>query len=97
MRFYFHSRSNLAGSRPTGIIRLPLRDSQHNAKLAGGRASAGGAITAKLNRDVVSGGEACIAAVRKLSRSGVLGKADRVRIYTTGGGYKYLEACLDHA
>lgn len=37
-------------------------------------------------------GGACIAAVRELRRSGFLAKADRVLVYNTGSGYKYLEA-----
>ena len=37
-------------------------------------------------------GGACIAALRKLRRSGFLHKNDRILIYNTGSGYKYLEA-----
>ena len=37
-------------------------------------------------------GGACIAALRKLRRSGFLTKNDRILIYNTGSGYKYLEA-----
>jgi len=33
-----------------------------------------------------------IAALNKLRQSGFLGKADRILIYNTGSGYKYLEA-----
>ncbi|HYR43393.1 MAG TPA: threonine synthase [Terriglobia bacterium] len=36
-------------------------------------------------------GGACIAALRKLRRSGYLGKSDRVLIYNTGSGYKYID------
>ena len=37
-------------------------------------------------------GGACIAALKKLRRSEFLGRKDRVLIYNTGSGYKYLEA-----
>jgi len=37
-------------------------------------------------------GGACIAALRKLRESGFLDKANRILIYNTGSGYKYLEA-----
>src|SRR5438477_6535560 len=37
-------------------------------------------------------GGACIAALRKLRRSGFLKENDRILIYNTGSGYKYLEA-----
>jgi len=37
-------------------------------------------------------GGACIAALKKLRESGFLDKADRILIYNTGSGYKYLEA-----
>jgi threonine synthase len=35
---------------------------------------------------------ACIAALRKLRRSGYFKSSDRILIYSTGSGYKYLEA-----
>ena len=41
-------------------------------------------------------GGACIAALRKLRRSGFLGRSDRILIYNTGSGYKYLEAWTTH-
>lgn len=37
-------------------------------------------------------GGACVAAVKTLRRSGFLGQNDRILIYNTGSGYKYLEA-----
>ena len=37
-------------------------------------------------------GGACIAALKKLRRSEFLGRKDRILIYNTGSGYKYLEA-----
>lgn len=37
-------------------------------------------------------GGACVAAVRKLRQSGFFGRADRILVYNTGSGYKYLEA-----
>ena len=37
-------------------------------------------------------GGACIAALKKLRESGFLAKADRILIYNTGSGCKYLEA-----
>src|SRR5262245_31642975 len=37
-------------------------------------------------------GGACVAAVRKLRQSGFLAKSNRILIYNTGSGYKYLEA-----
>jgi threonine synthase len=37
-------------------------------------------------------GGICIAALRNLRRSGFLSKSDRILIYNTGSGYKYLEA-----
>jgi len=36
-------------------------------------------------------GGACMAALKKLSQSGFLNKRDRILIYNTGSGYKYLE------
>ena len=41
-------------------------------------------------------GGACIAALRKLRQSGFLKKNDRILIYNTGSGYKYLEAWARH-
>jgi threonine synthase len=41
-------------------------------------------------------GGACVAALRTLRRSGFLGKDDRILIYNTGSGYKYLEAWAAH-
>jgi len=37
-------------------------------------------------------GGACIAALKKLRQSGFLSHKDRILIYNTGSGYKYLEA-----
>jgi threonine synthase len=37
-------------------------------------------------------GGACIAALKKLRQSGFLKKTERILIYNTGSGYKYLEA-----
>jgi threonine synthase len=37
-------------------------------------------------------GGACIAALKKLRKSGFLHRQDRILIYNTGSGYKYLEA-----
>jgi threonine synthase len=37
-------------------------------------------------------GGACIAGLKKLRRSGFLDKRDRILIYNTGSGHKYLEA-----
>jgi threonine synthase len=37
-------------------------------------------------------GGACMAALKKLRLSGFLSKSDRILIYNTGSGYKYLEA-----
>ncbi len=37
-------------------------------------------------------GGACVAALRKLRKSGFLKSTDRILIYSTGSGYKYLEA-----
>jgi len=36
-------------------------------------------------------GGACIAALKKLRRSGFLKKSDRILIYNTGSGYKYID------
>ena len=36
-------------------------------------------------------GGACMAALRKLRQSGYLGKSDRILIYNTGSGYKYID------
>lgn len=41
-------------------------------------------------------GGVCIAAVKKLRLAGFLGRADRVLVYNTGSGYKYLEAWKQH-
>jgi threonine synthase len=41
-------------------------------------------------------GGVCVAAVRKLRQSGFLDKADRILIYSTGSGYKYLETWKHH-
>ncbi|HET8546375.1 MAG TPA: threonine synthase [Bryobacteraceae bacterium] len=41
-------------------------------------------------------GGACIAALRKLRHSGFLKATDRILIYNTGTGYKYLEAFVSH-
>lgn len=41
-------------------------------------------------------GGACLAALKKLRQSGFLTKTDRVLIYNTGSGYKYLEAWGRH-
>jgi threonine synthase len=40
-------------------------------------------------------GSACIAALKNLRRSGFLRQSDRILIYNTGSGYKYLEAWSD--
>jgi threonine synthase len=37
-------------------------------------------------------GGACVAAIPELVRSGVLGRNERIVIYNTGSGLKYLEA-----
>jgi threonine synthase len=49
-------------------------------------------LAAKEGLFVAPEGGVCIAAVKKLRQSGFLGKADRILIYNTGSGYKYLEA-----
>ena len=36
-------------------------------------------------------GGACIAALGKLRQSGYLRKSDRILIYNTGSGYKYID------
>jgi len=41
-------------------------------------------------------GGACIAALKKLRRSGFLARNDRILIYNTGSGYKYMEAWTAH-
>jgi threonine synthase len=41
-------------------------------------------------------GGACLAALAKLRRSGFLKKDERILIYNTGSGYKYLEAWTAH-
>ena len=41
-------------------------------------------------------GGSCIAALKKLRQSGFLRKNDRILIYNTGSGYKYLEAWAEH-
>lgn len=41
-------------------------------------------------------GGACLAALGKLRRSGFLKASDRILIYNTGSGYKYLEAWKDY-
>ena len=41
-------------------------------------------------------GGACIAALRSLRQSGFLSARDRILIYNTGSGYKYLEAWAGH-
>ena len=41
-------------------------------------------------------GGACLAALKKLRASGFLKKDDRIVIYNTGSGYKYLEAYAAH-
>jgi len=41
-------------------------------------------------------GGACIAALKKLRQSGFLSMSDRILIYNTGSGYKYMEACARH-
>ncbi len=41
-------------------------------------------------------GGACIAALQKLRRAGFLGKSERILIYNTGSGYKYIEAWADY-
>jgi threonine synthase len=51
-----------------------------------------GELAAKEGFFVAPEGGACIAALKKLRQSGFLGKADRILIYNTGSGYKYLEA-----
>jgi pyridoxal-phosphate dependent enzyme len=49
-------------------------------------------LTAKEGLFVAPEGGASIAALKKLRQSGFLAKADRILIYNTGSGYKYLEA-----
>jgi threonine synthase len=41
-------------------------------------------------------GGACLAALRKLRDSGFLKASERILIYNTGSGYKYLEAFATH-
>jgi threonine synthase len=41
-------------------------------------------------------GGACVAALLKLRKSGFLKSTDRILIYSTGSGYKYLEAWAGH-
>ena len=41
-------------------------------------------------------GGACIAALKKLRQSGFLSMSDRILIYNTGSGYKYMEAWALH-
>jgi threonine synthase len=41
-------------------------------------------------------GGACVAGLKKLRQSGFLSKSDRILIYNTGSGYKYLEAWAKH-
>ena len=41
-------------------------------------------------------GGACIAALKKLRKSGFLGKNDRILIYNTGSGYKYIDVWSQH-
>src|SRR5262249_16525403 len=41
-------------------------------------------------------GGACLAALKKLRHMGFLTKKDRILIYNTGSGYKYLEAWSNH-
>jgi hypothetical protein len=41
-------------------------------------------------------GGACVAALKTLRQSGFLSKSDRILIYNTGSGYKYLEAWASH-
>ena len=41
-------------------------------------------------------GGACLAALRKLRASGFLKAEERIVIYNTGSGYKYLEAFEDY-
>jgi threonine synthase len=41
-------------------------------------------------------GGVCIAALRKLRESGFLAKDERILIYSTGSGYKYVEAWTQH-
>ena len=49
-------------------------------------------LAAKEGLFVAPEGGVCIAALKKLRQSGFLGRADRILIYNTGSGYKYLEA-----
>ena len=41
-------------------------------------------------------GGACVAALKKLRKSGFLGKTDRILIYNTGSGYKYIDVWSKH-
>jgi threonine synthase len=41
-------------------------------------------------------GGACIAALKKLRKSGFLEKTDRILIYNTGSGYKYIDVWAKH-
>ena len=73
--------------------------------------ASGGTAVAVSERDLLQGGEdlatheglfvapeggACIAALATLRRSGFLAADDRILIYNTGSGYKYLEAWTSH-
>ena len=53
-------------------------------------------LAAKEGLFVAPEGGVCIAAVKTLRQSGFLGKTDRILIYNTGSGYKYLEAWKQH-
>ena len=41
-------------------------------------------------------GGACIAALKKLRKSGFLNKSERILIYNTGSGYKYIDVWSQH-
>ncbi len=53
-------------------------------------------IAAQEGLFVAPEGAACIAALGKLRASGFLSSSDRILIYNTGSGYKYLEAWAHH-
>ena len=54
--------------------------------------NAGEELASREGLFVAPEGAACIAALKKLRRSGFLREQDRILIYNTGSGYKYLEA-----
>jgi threonine synthase len=80
------------------LVLRAVRESQGTAVAVSDRDLMNGCedLAAREGLFVAPEGGACIAALAKLRRSGFLKSDDRILIYNTGSGYKYLEAWTAH-